>query len=112
MKLAVYLIFRFLTGFCSSAFLSVAGGTVSDLFDDAKVAMPMAVYTVSPFIAPALGPLISGYVCRFVSPLFFCVIVKFGCTGSSTRYVYSLSVIAWAYTSGVRTLLGDGHTAF
>ncbi|KAI0093212.1 MFS general substrate transporter [Irpex rosettiformis] len=60
--ISVYLIFRFLTGFCSSAFLSVAGGTVSDLFDDANVAWPMAVYTVSPFIGPAIGPLISGFI--------------------------------------------------
>lgn len=60
LTIAVHLIFRFLTGFCSSAFLSVAGGTVSDLFDDDKVAMPMAVYTLSPFIGPMLGPLISG----------------------------------------------------
>ncbi|KAI0684802.1 major facilitator superfamily domain-containing protein, partial [Cytidiella melzeri] len=62
--ISVYLVFRFLTGFCSSAFLSVAGGTVSDLFDDTKVAIPMAVYTVSPFIGPVLGPLISGYAAR------------------------------------------------
>lgn len=36
--LAVYLIFRFLTGFAGSAFLSVAGGSVSDLFTSDKVA--------------------------------------------------------------------------
>jgi MFS family permease len=36
--LAVYLIFRFITGFCGSAFLSVAGGTASDLFDNQHVA--------------------------------------------------------------------------
>ena len=64
---AVYLVFRFLTGFCSSAFLSVAGGTVSDLFDDVNVAWPLAVYTVSPFIGPAIGPLISGCVECIVS---------------------------------------------
>ncbi|EKM54221.1 uncharacterized protein PHACADRAFT_162604 [Phanerochaete carnosa HHB-10118-sp] len=58
--IAVYLIFRFLTGFSSSAFLGVAGGSVSDLFDNDKVATPMAVYTVSPFIGPAAGPFISG----------------------------------------------------
>ena len=33
-----FLVFRFLTGFSSSAFLSVAGGSVSDLFDNKKVA--------------------------------------------------------------------------
>lgn len=36
--LAVHLIFRFFTGFCGSAFLSVAGGSVSDLFNDRTVA--------------------------------------------------------------------------
>lgn len=61
-NIAVYLIFRFITGFCGSAFLSVAGGTVSDLFSDATVANPMAVYTISPFIGPVLGPLISGFI--------------------------------------------------
>lgn len=60
--IAVYMIFRFLTGFSSSAFLSVAGGSVSDLFTNDKVATPMAVYTVSPFIGPAAGPLISGFI--------------------------------------------------
>ncbi|KAL0953075.1 hypothetical protein HGRIS_007275 [Hohenbuehelia grisea] len=61
-NIAVYLIFRFITGFCGSAFLSVAGGSVSDLFTDAAVANPMAFYTISPFIGPVLGPLISGWV--------------------------------------------------
>jgi MFS family permease len=35
---AVYFIFRFITGFCGSAFLSVAGGSVSDLFSNETVA--------------------------------------------------------------------------
>ncbi|GJE84696.1 MFS general substrate transporter [Phanerochaete sordida] len=60
--IAVYLIFRFLTGFSSSAFLSVAGGSISDLFDNHKIATPMAIYTGSPFIGPVLGPLIAGFI--------------------------------------------------
>lgn len=36
--LAVFLIFRFFGGFVSSAFLSVAGGSVSDLFPNETVA--------------------------------------------------------------------------
>ncbi|PPQ75012.1 hypothetical protein CVT24_010396 [Panaeolus cyanescens] len=59
-NIAVHLIFRFFTGFAGSAFLSVAGGSVSDLFSDATVANPMAFYTMCPFIGPVLGPLISG----------------------------------------------------
>ncbi|KAK7046008.1 hypothetical protein VNI00_007003 [Paramarasmius palmivorus] len=61
-NIAVMLVFRFLTGFCGSTFLSVAGGTVSDLFSNETVANPMAVYTLSPFIGPVLGPLYSGFV--------------------------------------------------
>ncbi|PWN46595.1 MFS general substrate transporter [Violaceomyces palustris] len=58
----VFLLFRFITGFCGSAFLSIAGGTVSDLFTRDKVFIPMAVYTNSPFLGPVAGPLISGFI--------------------------------------------------
>ncbi|KAI6118228.1 major facilitator superfamily domain-containing protein [Pisolithus sp. B1] len=61
-NITVFLIFRLLTGFCGSAFLSVAGGSVSDLFPDSKVVNPMGVYTASPFIGPTLGPLIAGFI--------------------------------------------------
>lgn len=37
-SIAVFLVFRMITGFCGSAFLSVAGGSISDLFTDATVA--------------------------------------------------------------------------
>ena len=36
-NIAVHLIFRFLTGFGGSAFLSVSGGAISDVFPNAKV---------------------------------------------------------------------------
>ncbi|KAH9853814.1 MFS transporter [Lenzites betulinus] len=61
-NIAVFLLFRFITGLCGAAFLSVAGGSVSDLFDNAHVATPMAVYTISPFIGPVIGPLIGGFI--------------------------------------------------
>ncbi|KAF8995853.1 major facilitator superfamily domain-containing protein [Cyathus striatus] len=61
-NIVVYLVFRFITGFCGSAFLSVAGGSVSDLFSDSTVANPMALYTISPFIGPVVGPLLSGHL--------------------------------------------------
>ncbi|KZP19408.1 MFS general substrate transporter [Athelia psychrophila] len=58
----VFLIFRFVTGLCGSAFLSVAGGSVSDMFPNRSVANPMAVYTFSPFFGPILGPLVGGFI--------------------------------------------------
>ncbi|KZV80848.1 MFS general substrate transporter [Exidia glandulosa HHB12029] len=61
-NIATHLVFRSLSGLAGSAFLSVAGGSVADLFDDQHVALPMAVYTTSPFMGPILGPLISGFV--------------------------------------------------
>ncbi|SNX84327.1 related to multidrug resistant protein [Melanopsichium pennsylvanicum] len=61
-NLAVFLIFRFLTGFCGSAFLSVAGGTVSDVFAATNIFVPMAIYTNGPFLGPVFGPLLSGFI--------------------------------------------------
>ncbi|KZP20629.1 MFS general substrate transporter [Athelia psychrophila] len=60
--IAVFLVFRFVTGLCGSAFLSVAGGSVSDMFPNTSVANPMAVYTLTPFLGPILGPLIGGFI--------------------------------------------------
>ncbi|KAL7769932.1 hypothetical protein ACKLNR_001316 [Fusarium oxysporum f. sp. zingiberi] len=48
---------RFLSRFSGSAFLSVAGGTVGDIFPRNQLAFPMMVYTASPFIGPEIGPL-------------------------------------------------------
>ncbi|KAG2101785.1 major facilitator superfamily domain-containing protein [Suillus cothurnatus] len=61
-NIAVFLVFRLITGFCGSAFLSVAGGSVSDMFPNSSIASPMAVYTISPFIGPVAGPLIAGFI--------------------------------------------------
>jgi len=60
--IGVLLVFRFITGFCGSAFLSVAGGSVSDMFSNDTVATPMAVYTLSPFLGPIIGPIFSSFI--------------------------------------------------
>lgn len=60
--ISVHLIFRFFTGFAGSAFLSVAGGTVTDLFKNDKVGTPMSLYSISPFIGPSFGPVIGGFI--------------------------------------------------
>ena len=48
---------RFFNGVAGSGFLSVAGGTVGDLFDRSELAAPMMLYTASPFLGPEIGPL-------------------------------------------------------
>lgn len=45
---------RFLGGVAGSAFLSVAGGTVGDMFEKQDLSFPMMIYTGSPFIGPAI----------------------------------------------------------
>ncbi|KAJ6498747.1 major facilitator superfamily domain-containing protein [Mycena sanguinolenta] len=61
-NLAVALVFRFLLGMAGASFLSVAGGSVADMFAGPKVATPMAIYTISPFSGPVLGPLLGGFI--------------------------------------------------
>jgi multidrug resistance protein len=53
---------RFFGGFAGSAFLSVAGGTVSDVFSRDEIQAPMTIISLSPFIGPSLGPLIGGFI--------------------------------------------------
>ncbi|KAF2124243.1 MFS general substrate transporter [Dothidotthia symphoricarpi CBS 119687] len=61
------LVARFLNGLSGSAFLAVAGGTVVDLFVPQQLLVPMTVFTGAPFVGPALGPLISGFVNSFTT---------------------------------------------
>ncbi|KAJ5484966.1 drug/proton antiporter YHK8 [Penicillium diatomitis] len=59
---ATMLVCRFFNGLAGSAFLSVAGGTVGDMFDRHELGLPMMLYTASPFIGPEVGPLVGGFI--------------------------------------------------
>ncbi|KAJ5894479.1 drug/proton antiporter YHK8 [Penicillium taxi] len=61
------IICRFFNGLAGSAFLSVAGGTVGDMFNRQELAFPMMVYTASPFLGPDLGPLVGGFINEFTN---------------------------------------------
>ncbi|KXN89076.1 putative drug/proton antiporter YHK8 [Leucoagaricus sp. SymC.cos] len=87
-NIATFLVFRIITGFCGAAFLSVAGGSVTDMFSDKQVTSPMAVYTISPFLGPVLGPLISGFSNQHLS----------------WRWTYYL-VIIWTFCQFIALLL-------
>lgn len=53
------LVARFFNGFAGSAFLSVAGGTVGDLFPADKLSGPMLLYTLSPLFVHLSRPRIT-----------------------------------------------------
>jgi MFS family permease len=61
------LVGRFLDGIAGSAFLSVAAGTVADLFIPSQIQGPMMLYTAAPFLGPVLGPLIGGFINQFTT---------------------------------------------
>lgn len=61
-NIATTLVFRFLDGLLGSTFLAVSGGTIRDLFASKEIGAPMAVFAVSPFIGPSLGPLVGGFI--------------------------------------------------
>ncbi|EJD05266.1 MFS transporter [Fomitiporia mediterranea MF3/22] len=87
-NIVVFLIFRFVSGFVGSAFLSVAGGSVSDLFTNDAVATPMAIYTISPFAGPVIGPLLSGFINQ----------------NTNWRWTYYMQII-WAFTELVALVI-------
>lgn len=61
-NIATILVARFLAAFSGGTFLAVAGGTVGDLFSKDELQYPMAIFTVSPFIGPCIGPTIGGFI--------------------------------------------------
>lgn len=58
---------RFMTGFSGSAFMTVAVGTLSDIFEKIEIGSPMLIFSLTTFLAPLLGPLISAVICTTVS---------------------------------------------
>ncbi|KAK9477420.1 major facilitator superfamily domain-containing protein [Lipomyces japonicus] len=61
------LINRLLSGLAGSAFMAVAGGTVSDCFVKEKLGAPMMVFTAAPFLGPSLGPLFGNFIAHRLS---------------------------------------------
>lgn len=60
--IAALVICRFFSGLAGSAYLSIAGGSVADMFAPAKIGLPMSVFSASPFLGPVLGPVVSGFI--------------------------------------------------
>lgn len=57
------LVLRFFCGFFSSPALSVASGTISDVWanDPADQSFAVAIFCLCPFLGPVLGPIIGGF---------------------------------------------------
>ncbi|GMK60054.1 hypothetical protein CspeluHIS016_0902710 [Cutaneotrichosporon spelunceum] len=75
-NMGIFLLFRLVTGLCGAGFLSVAGGTVSDMFRPGTTDLPTAIYTLAPLSGPCLGPILGGYMNQNMNwrPIFYLII--------------------------------------
>lgn len=57
------LILRFLSGFAASPPMSIAGGSITDIWANSPEQMTtaMALFCLSPFLGPVIGPIIGGF---------------------------------------------------
>lgn len=60
------IITRFFAGFVGGTFLSVAGGTVGDMFSRNEIQTPMGIVSSAPFLGPSLGPVVGGFINYFL----------------------------------------------
>ncbi|KAF7729664.1 hypothetical protein EC973_004037 [Apophysomyces ossiformis] len=56
------LVCRFFSGFFGSACLTIAGGTISDLFPAKERGNAIAYFAAAPFAGPVLGPIVGGWI--------------------------------------------------
>lgn len=61
------LVLRFFCGFFSSPALSVAGGTISDLWsgEPSEQSFAVAIFCLCPFLGPVMGPIIGGFSAEY-----------------------------------------------
>lgn len=56
------LICRFFCGIFASAPLTLAGGTISDIWDNEERGFAIALFAAAPYGGPVLGPIVGGFV--------------------------------------------------
>ncbi|KAJ5153691.1 Major facilitator superfamily [Penicillium coprophilum] len=55
-------VLRFLAGFCYAPTLAIAAGTLNETFEPVQRALPSAIFILTPFLGPGLGPVIGSFV--------------------------------------------------
>jgi multidrug resistance protein len=60
-SIASLIVCRFFAGVFGSPGLSIGSATVADVWRPHERAIPMSLYVTTPFLGPALGPLVGGY---------------------------------------------------
>ncbi|AMD18581.1 HBL321Wp [Eremothecium sinecaudum] len=60
-KMRIVLPLRFLSGVFASPALSVASGTIADIFDMDELSVLMTFFCLAPFLGPVISPIMTGY---------------------------------------------------
>jgi multidrug resistance protein len=61
-NIATLLVARAIDGIAFSAPMTLVGGTLADLWKTEERGVPMAAFSAAPFIGPAIGPLVGGFL--------------------------------------------------
>lgn len=61
-NITTLLVARALGGIAFSAPMTLVGGTLADLWKNEERGIPMAAFSAAPFIGPAIGPLVGGFL--------------------------------------------------
>ncbi|KAH9939282.1 MFS general substrate transporter [Epithele typhae] len=61
-NIGTLLVCRFLCGIFASAPLTLAGGTISDVWDNNERGLAIALFAAAPYGGPVLGPIVGGFV--------------------------------------------------
>ncbi|KAH8905288.1 multidrug resistant protein [Coniochaeta sp. PMI_546] len=61
-NIATLIVCRAIDGIAFSAPMTLVGGTLADLWNNDERGVPMAAFSAAPFIGPAIGPLVGGFL--------------------------------------------------
>ncbi|KAJ6035816.1 MFS general substrate transporter [Penicillium herquei] len=61
-NVVVFLVFRFVTGFCGSPCLATGGGTITDIYEPTKVPYLLFIWSSAGVCGPVFGPIIGGFL--------------------------------------------------
>ncbi|CAK7239449.1 MAG: Synaptic vesicle transporter SVOP [Sporothrix thermara] len=61
-NIGTLLVCRLIDGIAFSAPMTLVGGTLADLWRNEERGVPMAAFSAAPFLGPAIGPLVGGYL--------------------------------------------------
>ncbi|MCJ1400067.1 hypothetical protein MMC11_003270, partial [Xylographa trunciseda] len=63
---AMFLVFRFITGCAGAAPLTIGGGTVADVIPQEQRGAAMAIFAVGPLLGPVIGPVMGGFISQSI----------------------------------------------